>query len=291
VPDIVGAVADGGDEGVMGYQGSTIISSVCVTQAFARSAATRSGDNRVQLSRRIPPRRSDGTISPSRGGGKVVSDELKTVVSEGLPRRSFLVSLGSVFLGVFRMPAAPGGEGAVATRAEAPPVDPETGRIAGRIRRLVGRPVKGRKGHSLAWTERWEEDGELHVMRWTPETPEEVAEAERFYRIARWRSWNTTDDLKKLLTDPGPWLIRYNLGEVFNWVNTVNEAEIYDDPDALFLTNDPAAAARMSAATVMKMMPRLMSAFGNNPEEGWIYFEPVKPEWAAENLRDRLLKE
>lgn len=218
-------------------------------------------------------------------------DEPKTIASQGLPRRSFLVSLGSVFLGVFRMPAAPGGEGAPATRAEAPPVDPETGRIAGRIRRLVGRPVKSRRGHALAWTERWEEDGELHVMQWVPETPEEVAEAERFYRVARWRSWTTPDELKALLTDPGPWLIRYNLGEVFNWVNTTDEAYIYDDPDALFLTNDPKAAAQMSAATVLRMMPRLMGRFGHNIDEGHIYFEPVKPEWATENLRDRLLTE
>lgn len=218
-------------------------------------------------------------------------DEPKTIASRGLPRRSFLVSLGSVFLGVFRMPAAPGGEAAPAARAEAPPVDPETGRIAGTLRRLVGRPVKSGKTGALAWTERWEEDGELHVMLWQPETPEEVAEAERFYRVARWRSWTTPDELKALLTDPGPWLIRYNLGEVFNWVNTVKEEEIFDDPDALFLTNDPKAAAQMSAATVMKLMPRLMTTFGNHPEEGWIYFEPVKPEWATENLRDRLLAE
>jgi hypothetical protein len=208
----------------------------------------------------------------------------KTVRSEGLSRRSFLIAMGSAILGTFAMPEPPDTPADLPTEA---PADP-TAVLAGKLRRVIGRPVKSQNGQTLAWMEKFESDGAVHVMVWTPETPEEWAEATRFYEAARWRSWHTRDDLRTLLSAPGPWLIRYNLNEVYNFVTTTDETFLFGPGDEVIFSNDPAKGVHVSSEVALALIPKLMDVYGNW-DDGHIYFEPVRPEEAMRNLRESRL--
>jgi hypothetical protein len=222
----------------------------------------------------------------------------KTIQSQGLSRRSFLVAMGSAFLGTFVMPAPADAPEDLPT---APPEDPAqtlTGGsrgdpppLTGQLRRVVGRPVKSQNGKTLAWMETFESDGAVHVMVWTPETPAEWAEANRFFEAARWRSWKTREELHAILGAPGPWLIRYNLNETYNFITSTDESFLFGPgEDNRIFTNDPAEGVRVSSEVALDLIPKLMNAYGNW-DDGAIYLEPVRPEEALKNLREsRLLR-
>jgi hypothetical protein len=204
-----------------------------------------------------------------------MNEDVPQVRSRGLHRRSFLVSVGSFLLGWFVMPnplPALRGEGGQ------PPEEGKEG-IDGRIRCLIGRPVKTKDGRVLSWLEEFE-DGEPHVMIWELETKEEREEGRRFFEIATWRSWNNRDELERILaTDPGPWLIRYNMGETYEFFTSRDFKYLLGDNE--ILSPDPQDAVQVSSREALRLIITLMPVYGG----GFIYVEPVKPADALRNFR------
>ncbi len=100
----------------------------------------------------------------------------------GVSRRSFLVVLGSSVLGKFFLPQL--GE----TSADAvEPAEEATSQGDERVRRLISKPTKKNTEEGrffLLWAE-IDENEDVQTMIWQPETPDELAEAQRFYDAAR----------------------------------------------------------------------------------------------------------
>lgn len=97
-------------------------------------------------------------------------------------RREFLVMVGAVAVGTFALPALVSRAASAINESAAAAV-----REQERIRHLLAAPVKTAKGDRfvLAWLEmRGESAADIAVMTWEPETPGELAEAQRFYEAA-----------------------------------------------------------------------------------------------------------
>jgi Ran GTPase-activating protein (RanGAP) involved in mRNA processing and transport len=118
-------------------------------------------------------------------------------------RRGFLVLIGGTVLGTYALPGGVPGAPAVA-EAAATAASPLT-------RRLLSRPLRRRSvdrvfaatqepAFFLLWTELDAEDNP-HVMIWTPETREEIAEANRFYDEARALNPGPKIDLPPLIPE------------------------------------------------------------------------------------------
>ena len=204
-----------------------------------------------------------------------------TISSRGLPRRLFLMAMGSTILGSFLFPtpssAAESAPSAAGAAAEA--------RVAGRVRRLLAGPVWNEKRTALAWLETFDEDKEPHVMSWYPETDEEKAEAQRFFEIAMWRSWRTLEELHALLRQPGPWLIRQNFQETYCFLCTTDPKIMLDTEKDEAFNYEPSVAVRLTSERALELIVRLMDAGYGKWTGGGAYLEPVRSEDARKNFR------
>lgn len=210
-----------------------------------------------------------------------MSADAPTISSRGLSRRSFLMAVGSTILGTFVLPTPPSAAGS----GVAPAGAPAEGGVAGRVRRLLAGPVWNEKGTQMAWLEKFDEDGQPHVMAWAPETDEEWAEARRFHEVAMWRSWRTPEELRALLRGPGPWLIRQNFLETYCFLRTTDPAIMLDTEKDDAFWYDPGEAVRLTSGQALELIPRLMDAGYGKWTGGGPYLEPVKPEDARKNCR------
>lgn len=147
----------------------------------------------------------------------------------------------------------------------------------------------------------WDDEGEhktlvwlevdSRVETWTPETPEELAEAERFYRACHSRSWNTLDELRSMPQLPGRWLIAWRMGGTTMYINTLDEAILFALPDSpesempMFAT-DPAEAAVMTHGHAIDLIPRLMVKLDIKEGDDDVYLEPVSLEAAVQPTDD-----
>jgi hypothetical protein len=192
-----------------------------------------------------------------------------TISSRGLPRRSFLMAMGSTILGSFLFPTPSSAAGSAPSAAGAA----AEARVAGRVRRL------------LAWLETFDEDKEPHVMSWYPETDEEKAEAQRFFEIAMWRSWRTLEELHAILRQPGPWLIRQNNKENYMFLSTTDPKVMLDTERDEAFNYHPSVAVQLTSEQALELIPLLMDKGYGNWTGGAAYLEPVKPEDALTNFR------
>jgi Protein of unknown function (DUF4241) len=186
-------------------------------------------------------------------------------------RRTFLVMMGTVKLGRFSLPVQRVGpaEGGVRPTAG--------GQDAVRVCRLVQPPSWSQDRGILVWSERRE--GDVASMMWRPRSEEDRAEAERFYEAARVRSWKTPDDLRALLSGPGPWLIRLNMFGTLKYLTENREEVLFapdsDDDGPETLADEPAKAATFTSEQALAFIPRLGKEWLQDDED--YYFEPVRP--------------
>ena len=207
-----------------------------------------------------------------------------TITSRGLPRRSFLMAMGSTILGSFFLPTSLSAAKSASTTAAGTAAD---ARVAGRVRRLLAGPVWNERKTALAWLETFDEDKEPHVMSWYPETEEEKAEAQRFYEIAMWRSWRTLEELHAILRQPGPWLIRQNFQETYCFLRSTDPKIMLDTEKDDAFNYDPSLAVRLTSEQALELIPQLMDKGYGKWTGGGAYLEPVKPEDARTNFRAR----
>lgn len=138
----------------------------------------------------LPPRRErrlsmrrDCTGSEGQSQGR---DQKMSNKDNGgrMTRRDVLVMIGNAILGSFSLPSIVSG---VLRSVRDRPSESSTEEIEATIRRLVSKPIKTTLSDGrffLFWTELTESEGGK-VMIWTPETEDELAEAQRFYEAAR----------------------------------------------------------------------------------------------------------
>ena len=201
-----------------------------------------------------------------------------------LSRRSFFaVTLSATLSKLFIAPSTP-----VAVLAI--PVGVNTAEVE-RIRRLCGTPLQWFEPvRTLMWTELPTTEGDApRLMIWTPETPGEHAEADRFFGAATWRSWSSDVDLSNLLRGSNKWLIRLRLIGGLCLFAAWGEADMPASADDIDLTPDPANAAVVSAAQARTLIALLNSEWSIEPDN-WMYFEPVQPEQALADPRWNLLR-
>src|SRR5690606_29999794 len=127
------------------------------------------------------------------------------------------------------------------------------------------------------------EDDKVETMLWYPKAADEIAEAQRFYDMATWRSWTTLDDLERLLATPGPWLIRWNAFGTFMFLCSSDERLLFEVADAETISRDVSDAVRFTSAQALDLIRRLMADWELG--DSGIYFEPVRPEAAESDGR------
>jgi len=199
-------------------------------------------------------------------------------------RRSFLVTLGSFILGRFALPSVGDAFGATQTTETAA----EAATDANQARRLLTLPTWERGRNVMIWSE-MTNDATAKTKIWVIETPEEEAEASRFYDAAHWRSWRTHEELAALLRTPGPCLIRYNAIVSLMFFSTDDEKVLFGpgSDDTPVLTNDPKEAVVFGSQRALTLIPRLMVEF--NLVGSQYYLEPVNPVEPLANLRPQEL--
>jgi hypothetical protein len=182
--------------------------------------------------------------------------------------------LGALTLGRFELPEL--------TATPCPATGSPRKRQNEAIRWLLVEPVRvGRAPNALIWVEEDFGTRELRVMAWDPVGLAEIAEAQRFYQAAHWKSWTTVDDLQRLLRAKGPWLIRWNLLGRYEFLTSKDEQVLFGpgNSDFLLFHSDPGKGVQVTAEEALALIPRLMQEYG-----GYI-FEPVKPAYATKDLR------
>ena len=212
---------------------------------------------------------------------------------DGTSRRTFLVMLGSAVLGQFALPEIEAGTPAQpAPDPRLPSIGPLADEVT-KTRRLLGVPVRHTQNENvLLWTESREGGGEPRIMVWHAETEEEQAAARRFYEVATWRSWRTMDDLRRILRDPGPWLVRCDAFGTFFFLTTTDHAKIAapTSEDSTLLMGDASLGVRVSSgAGSADLVPRLMrKMFPQDDGRTNLYFEPVRVVDAETDFRPKL---
>lgn len=213
-------------------------------------------------------------------------DEIRK--SSGVGRRSFMVMMGSLLLGRFALPNLAGAESAndfeVVDTTDASRADSGAAQLNEQVRRVFGLP-SWNDGHTfLLWVEETD-DEEMVPMMWVVDTPEEKAEAERFYKAATWRSWRTVEELKELLKADGPWLVRWNFGGRLRFVNSSDRKLLFETDGYAELTSEPSNAATMSSGDALEIILRMTEMVEGLGAGTAIYYEPVRPIDALKDFR------
>lgn len=213
----------------------------------------------------------------------------------GTSRRGFLVALGAMIIGRFKLPGFAATPAASGSLAGIPPLaSPEP------IRRVITTPRWSPDHELLLWSE-LQDDGSVSTKLWQIENEEEREEADRFYALVTWRRWSKESQLHTLVMDPGPWLIRWNHDGLYGWQFRFLRVADWDylfgpgslervcfskdptDKDVLFVA-DPATAALCTSAQVLPFVHQLMRHYDMSVER-WDYFEPVLPKDAYRDFR------
>lgn len=214
-----------------------------------------------------------------------MDDEHIQVSSRGLPRRSFLVSIGGAILGRFMLPPLPGettpseASGTVLTNSS-------DDKVVDMARDLLTKPVwNKRTPNVLCWLEKRRHDGKICVMCWHLETDEERTQGQRFSDFFTWKRWETDKDLQAILRHPGQWLVRFNVNydQTYRFLVTADQVLIVADGE--IHTDDPAKGVLVNSSQALQMIPWLNNSLGSGPHES-IYYEPVRPEDAMVNFRE-----
>jgi hypothetical protein len=191
----------------------------------------------------------------------------KETTDEG--RRGFLVMLGAVAIGRFRLPELPEAPPAPTAASSALPDETKD-----RIRRLIGTPSWDDDHTFLLWVEDVAGSDDSVPMMWIPETNEAREEADLFFETANWRPWTTPNELRELLRDPGPWLVRQNIMGNHYFLTTTEETVIFDpEADEVFV-NDPERAVEFDSRQAASIMLRYSEE--QEYDDGMIYLEPVR---------------
>jgi hypothetical protein len=195
-------------------------------------------------------------------------DELAAAVT----RRAFITMTVSSMLAKFFCPPE---EVAAADPPEVPGVAPHE---VARLRRLCSTPHQWHEPkRTLLWTELpGEEGGTPKVMIWTPETPEEHAEADRFYRAGTYTSWASEAELDTRLGGSAEWAVRMRLlgGRQLFVAGGSEVSELGAAVDEVPLDPDPSQAVVMSAARAKEVILGLHEEWGIEPGE-LLALEPV----------------
>ncbi len=158
-----------------------------------------------------------------------------------------------------------------------------------RIRLLCSTPLEWvEPQRTLLWAELPTADSEdPKVMFWTPETADEHAEADRFVRAAKWRSWRSEGELRSLLSQAPQWAVRLRLigGRYLFVSDEAAAAETGGPIDELNLTTDSSEAAIVTAARARELVLGLPEEWGLGDDDDMLYFEPVTPKQLTNDLR------
>ena len=149
-----------------------------------------------------------------------------------------------------------------------------------RLRRLCSTPHQWHEPkRTLIWAELpAEEGGQPKVMFWTPETPEEHAEADRFFAAGTYCGWANEAELDARLACSPTWAVRMRLigGRQLFVAGGPQVGEVGAAVDELPLHPEPAEAAVVSAARAREIILGLHEEWNIEPGE-LLALEPVLP--------------
>ena len=92
------------------------------------------------------------------------------------------------------------------------------------------------------------------------------------------------DDLRELVRESGPWLIRYNIMDrAYQYIVSSDQRFLSESED--IFSDDPSDAVPLPSGQVLQLIPYLNNLLEQDPS-GSVYFEPVKPSEAKLNFRE-----
>lgn len=207
-----------------------------------------------------------------------------------LPRRGFLVMMGSAVLGRFMLPEAAGAGASGEAAAGAVAATGDAAAAAGsaafddRVRRVLLAP-QWHGDFMIYVLDKEEEGADPEIRIWTFDDEAERAEARRFHNVCHWRSWHDHDELRALLATADSWLVRFNQLGHFGLLNTTDPELLFGPGEEEIYTEDPSQAATFDREQAFATILRFSEQFGFDKEEHAYYFEPVQPADAMRDLR------